>query len=127
MILFCGMSTRFSVMDSSTDPARHSLYLALGAIGFFPATLVLLVAINALLNVLGVSPPEALGLFGASVFFLAIPGSVICVPVGLAALGSYRRQTAPSVRRSVWTILVLILLVPMAWAAATMFWGVVVS
>ncbi|HIE62278.1 MAG TPA: hypothetical protein EYQ02_11775 [Microbacterium sp.] len=104
-----------------TDPARHSLYLALGTAGVIPAAVVV-VGVSAALKALGVAVPSVIGGVVGSVVVLALGGSFILVPVALAALGSYRRQTEPTTQRRTWTAVVLLMLSPLACALAVILW-----
>ena len=109
-----------------TDPARHSLYLALVAAGILPAA-ALGFGICTALSALGVAVPSLIGGVVTGVGALALGGSVILIPVALAALGSYRRQTAPTTQRTVWTVAVLALLAPLAGALAVIVWDWIIT
>ena len=103
------------------DPARHSLYLALGAAGVVPAAM-LAFGLAAALKSLGVAVPSFVGGVVGGVVVLALGGSFVLVPIALASLGSYRRQTAPTRERTVWTVVVLALLSPLACGLAVFLW-----
>ncbi|OZC04093.1 hypothetical protein BSZ36_14540 [Rubricoccus marinus] len=76
-------------------------------------------------SAIGVELPAVLGGLVGSIALVALLGSVISVPVGLAALGSYRRRTPPSRSRTAWTAVVLALMSPLAWAAGVLLCEVV--
>ncbi|MEM1054690.1 MAG: hypothetical protein AAGI52_04120 [Bacteroidota bacterium] len=101
--------------------ARHSLYLALGTAGVVPGAL-LVVGLAGVLKTLGFAIPSFIGGLVGSILLLALGGSVILVPVALASLGSYRRQTAPTRQRTMWTVVVLALLSPLACALVILLW-----
>lgn len=86
--------------------------------GLVPSVVAGVVVFGWLPNVL---PPGlvAVGLVIAAVGAFSSP---LAVPVAIAALMSYRRQTPPSPRRTAWTALVIALVVPSSVVAAGVLW-----
>ena len=78
--------------NRTTVPPKDSLVLALFAFGFFPASLTACAVVSVGYDLVGVEAPAVLDVMVASLFLLGIYSAVIWIPVGLAALGSHRRQ-----------------------------------